>query len=143
MYSIGPEDVRGKRVLGLDNGQDPMTLAPYLSIMEPSELVVLPAGDSVLTSFPDPNRVIEAVGAEPFNVVYTLNALDNVKDWKRLVKSMENILAPGGLLVIVARSPGPSVGDILGVIDGMKIEVTLQEVGGKASFVRARRRLED
>jgi SAM-dependent methyltransferase len=100
--------IRGKRVLEVGafnvNGSprlviEPLGPATYVGVdIAPQEGFV----DVVL----DACDLAEHFGLAAFDVVICTEVLEHVADWEKVTKGLDEVLAPGGLLVVTTRSPG-------------------------------------
>ncbi len=70
----------------------------YIGIdIEPGKFVdiVLPA-----------EKIVEYFGKESFDIIISTELLEHVKDWRKVIVNIKNVLKLGGILVLTTRSKG-------------------------------------
>ena len=107
MFSIGPDDVRGKRVLEVGSYDVNGSLQAYVESMNPKELigVDIKRGPGVTNKL-DAKDLVKTYGRESFDLVYSTEMFEHVKNWRDVALNMMAVLKPGGLLVLTTRAPG-------------------------------------
>lgn len=106
-HNILPMDVGKMRVLEVGSMNVNGSVRPHVESLEPREYVGVDIGpgagvDRVVSA----HGLLEAFGAEAFDVVISTEMLEHVQDWRDAVNQMKLVLRPGGLLVITTRRPG-------------------------------------
>jgi autotransporter strand-loop-strand O-heptosyltransferase len=54
----------------------------------------------------DANELVKKFGRETFDIVISTELLEHIKDWRRAIQNMKDVLKPGGKIFITTRSPG-------------------------------------
>lgn len=107
MTRISAADIAGKRVLevgALDVNGSPRGLVELLAPASYIGVDIRP-GPKV-DRICDASGLVDAFGADSFDVVISTEMLEHAKDWRGAISNMKRVLAPGGLLLITTRSPG-------------------------------------
>ncbi len=102
---LSREDVAGKRVLELGSGG--FGAGSLLESWHPQEYVGVdiapgPGVDLVCNAEDLPSHFPES----SFDVVLSTEMLEHVRDWRRVITGLKNVLRPGGRMVITTRSQG-------------------------------------
>ena len=105
--ALSREDVAGKDILEAGSYNVNGSLSDWVNGHGPRSYVRIdkregPDVDKVL----DVCSVLDEYGAESFDVVFSTEMLEHVKDWVGAVTNMKDAVRPGGIVVLTARAPG-------------------------------------
>ncbi|MEM4488737.1 MAG: class I SAM-dependent methyltransferase [Desulfurococcaceae archaeon] len=78
--NVRPEEFKDKRILEVGS--------KYVDVVLPAE------------------ELVEYFGSESFDVVISTETLEHVKDWRKVITNMREVLKPGGYIYITTRSRG-------------------------------------
>jgi len=101
------EYVRGKRVIEVGSFDQNGSLRSIVRAFSPSEYIGVdiengPGVDQICVS----EKLIKKYGRHRFDVVISTEMLEHVRNWKKVIHNLKQILSPGGLLLITTRSRG-------------------------------------
>ncbi len=100
-------DVRGKSVLEVGaydvNGSARALIlarqpASYLGV----DIVPGPSVDELCEA----GQLVQRYGENAFDIVFTTEMMEHVRDWRGVISALKGVVRPGGLLVITTRSIG-------------------------------------
>lgn len=105
--TITSDHVQGKRVLEVGSYDVNGSVRPYVESLDPYEYlgVDLQRGPGV-DEVADCERLGDFVGDNDWDLVISTEMLEHVRDWRRCMCELVNVVRPGGLLLITTRSPG-------------------------------------
>ena len=105
--TIGPPDVRGKRVVEAGSMNVNGSVRPWITGMSPSVYIgtdLRPGPDVDLVA--DVCTLAVLLGEGYADLVVSTEMMEHVRNWKASMEGMIRLLAPGGVLVITTRGPG-------------------------------------
>ena len=104
---LNQKDVNGKSVLDVGACDVNGTVRPVISNMNPSSYIgvdiEMGKGVDIICSA---ENLIKRFGKDAFDIVISTEMLEHVKDWKKVVSNLKNVIKPDGLLIITTRSKG-------------------------------------
>ncbi|MEM2622979.1 MAG: class I SAM-dependent methyltransferase [Candidatus Nezhaarchaeales archaeon] len=120
--NIRVEEFRGKRVLEVGSRYVNGSVRSLTErFMRPKEYigVDIELGRYVDVVLPA-EKLLEWFGSESFDVVILTETLEHVKDWRKVIANMKDVLKPGGYIYITTRSKDFYTMVILTIFGGMK-----------------------
>ena len=104
---LSREEIQGKRVLEVGSVDVNGNLRPTVTVLGPSEYigVDIEAGKGVDVICSAEN-IIDEFGKESFDAVISTEMLEHVRDWKKVISNIKNIVKPDGVILLTTRSLG-------------------------------------
>jgi SAM-dependent methyltransferase len=104
---LNGEEIKGKRVLEVGSVDVNGSLRDTVTVLEPREYigVDIEAGKDVDIVCSAEN-IIDQFGKESFDAVISTEMLEHVRDWKKVISNIKNIVRPGGVVLLTTRSRG-------------------------------------
>ena len=104
---LGREEIQGKRVLEVGSIDINGNLRSTVMVLGPREYIGVDIeagkGVDIVCGAED---ILERFGKESFDAVISTEMLEHVRDWKRVVSNIKNIVRPGGIILLTTRSRG-------------------------------------
>ncbi len=104
---LSREEIQGKRVLEVGSIDVNGNLRPNVTLLGPREYIGVDIeagkGVDVVCGAED---IIDRFGTESFDAVISTEMLEHVRDWKRVISNIKNIVRPGGVVLLTTRSRG-------------------------------------
>ena len=100
--NVKPEEFRDKRVLEVGSKYVNGSVRPLIErFMQPKEYIGIDIepGKYVDVVLPA-EELVEYFGRESFDVVISTETLEHVKDWRKVITNMKDVLKPGGYIYI-------------------------------------------
>jgi len=98
--NVKPEEFRDKRVLEVGSRYVNGSVRPLIErFMQPKEYIGIDIepGKYVDVVLPA-EELVEYFGRESFDVVISTETLEHVKDWRKVITNMKDVLKPGGYI---------------------------------------------
>ena len=98
--NVSPEEFRDKRFLEVGSKYVNGSVKPLIErFMQPKKYIGIDIepGKYVDVVLPA-EKLVEYFGSESFDVVISTETLEHVKDWRKVVTNMRNVLKPGGYI---------------------------------------------
>jgi SAM-dependent methyltransferase len=100
-------DVEGKSVIEVGGLSINGSLRPIVESLGPAkyigvDLTLGPGVDAICKA----EDLVRVFGIEVFDVIIATELLEHVKDWRRVVSNMKQVIRPGGVLLVTTRSSG-------------------------------------
>jgi SAM-dependent methyltransferase len=147
---VSPDEIRGKRVIEVGSFDVNGSLRSWVVSFHPAsyvgvDIVPGPGVDVVC----DAGHLVERFGAQSFDLVISTEMLEHVRDWRRVVSNLKNLLAPSGVLLVTTRSVGfgyhafPndfwrfSIEDVERMFDDMAIDAVVSDPDSPGVFLKA------
>jgi len=104
---LNQKDVNGKSVLDVGACDMNGTVRPVIANMNPSSYIgvdiEMGKGVDIICSA---EKLVKRFGKDAFDIVISTEMLEHVKDWKKVITNLKNVIKPNGLLIITTRSKG-------------------------------------
>lgn len=104
---LSREEIQGKRVLEVGSIDVNGNLRPTVTVLAPREYVGvdIEAGKGV-DIVCSAESIIDRFGKESFDALISTEMLEHVRDWKKVISNIKNIVKPGGVILLTTRSRG-------------------------------------
>lgn len=107
IWHLHREDIQGKSVIEVGSTNVNGTLRDHVRYFNPASYLGVdvapgPGVDQVCNA----ENLIETFGTERFDVLITTEMLEHVRDWRKVIDNLKQVVVPGGLLFITTRSLG-------------------------------------
>ena len=101
------EDIEGKKIIEVGSLDVNGSVRPYIETFKPRQYIgvdiaIGPGVDEIC----DAKDIAERYGRESFDVVITTELLEHVKDWRKVINNLKDIVIPNGIILITTRSKG-------------------------------------
>jgi SAM-dependent methyltransferase len=105
--SVTRGEIEGRRVLEVGSFNVNGSVRPIVTAHHPAEYRGVDAapGDGV-DQVLDCTGLVDEFGPGSWDVVISTEMLEHVEDWRASIRSLFQVMAPGGLLIVTTRSPG-------------------------------------
>lgn len=105
--SLAAEDVHGRTVLEVGSRNVNGSLRSYVEGLGPAsylgaDIIAGPGVDELCSV----ERLIDHFGSDSFDVVFSTEMLEHVRDWRAAVGNLKGVTRPGGILLFTTRSRG-------------------------------------
>ncbi|MEM2900830.1 MAG: methyltransferase domain-containing protein [Thermoplasmata archaeon] len=105
--NLSREEIKGKKVIEIGACNVNGSLQPLLKSWEPAEFVGvdIEKGEGV-DVICNAENLVDKFGKESYDVVLSMEVLEHVRDWRKVVSNIKNICKNGGIILITTRSYG-------------------------------------
>lgn len=105
--TIQQSDIAGKSIIEIGARNVNGSLRSFAEAHQPTQyvgvdIVAGPGVDEVCAA----EDLIKRFGLNKFDLLICTEVLEHVRDWKKVIRNIKNIVKPGGIVVITTRSEG-------------------------------------
>jgi len=106
--NIKISEFKGKRVLEVGSRYVNGSVRPLIQrFCSPKEYIGVDIEEGKFVDLVLPaEKIVEYFGPESFDVVISAELLEHVKDWRRVINNLKNVVRRGGYIYITTRSRG-------------------------------------
>ena len=105
---LSPGEVLGKHVLEVGSVNINGSVRPGIMAMKPLSYIGMDIEpqQGFVDVVCDAEVLLDVFDAGVMDIVISTEVLEHVKDWRKVIQNMKDVLKPGGLIILTTRAPG-------------------------------------